>query len=173
MSKEKSRSESKSALADPNSPDFLEGVVHFFTETGTEGGYWAFQENKFMKENTTMFSCTKCHYFWDKERHPQGPEVPCTKGGQHEFVINPPMFFLGEGLHTLKDGDYLVIYSKDRSRVVWSGHILLKKYPVFRENAFGFWIHADQQGIKREVWAKYFFDELPAKLVVAPNLKQE
>lgn len=51
----------------------LEGVLHFFTETGTEGGYWAFQDLKYITKNTTRFACEKCGCYWDQEQEPDGP----------------------------------------------------------------------------------------------------
>lgn len=73
-----------------------------------------------------------------------------------------------EGLHILKDGDQLTIYSKDDpNKIVWSGTIKLRQYPLFTEDAFGMWIHADQEGVDRKTWAKWFFEEYPAKLIVA------
>jgi len=71
-----------------------------------------------------------------------------------------------EGLHILKDGDELIIYEKDDlSKVVWSGLIKLKQHDVFSQDAFGLWIHADQEGIDREKWATWFFAEYPARLM--------
>ncbi len=71
-----------------------------------------------------------------------------------------------EGLHILGDGDYLTIYDPlDKKRELWQGIIALQQHDLFTQHASGWWIHADQKGIDREVWAKYFFDECPAKLV--------
>ena len=68
------------------------------------------------------------------------------------------------GLNILKDGDHLTIYAKDGSEVVWEGEIKLKEHDLFTEDAFGLWIHADQEGVDRDVWARWFFDHLPAEL---------
>ncbi len=106
--------------------EVLKGVCHFFSETGTEGGYWAFQDNAYIT--------------------PEG--------------------WSREGLHILEDGDRLTIFSPDNpTQVVWRGIISLRKYPLFTEDVFGIWIHADQENIDREVWATYFFKEYPAELV--------
>lgn len=70
-----------------------------------------------------------------------------------------------EGLHILENGDRLTIFSPDNPiQVVWSGTISLRRHPLFTEDAFGFWIHADQEGIDRELWATYFFKEYLAEL---------
>jgi len=73
-----------------------------------------------------------------------------------------------EGLHILKDGDKLTIYSKDRE-VIWNGEIKLTEYPVFTEEACGMWIHSDQQGVDRETWAKYFMEESPCSYFPGPE----
>lgn len=112
----------------------LEGVLHYWSETGTEGGYWAFQDKRFIK-----------------------PPTPGHPHGQWSY----------DGLHVLKDGDHLTIFSSDHGGAVWSGKIKLKKYPSFKESVRtnGMWIHADQEGVKRETWAKWFLLEYPAILI--------
>jgi len=71
-----------------------------------------------------------------------------------------------EGLHILKDGDLLTIYDKKTEIPVWHGEIKLKQHPLFTEHAFGFWIHADQEDVERDTWAKYFFREYLAVLAI-------
>lgn len=117
----------------------LAGFLLFWSETGTEGGYWAFQDKRY------IFSSTKD---WPHER------------------------WSYDGLHVLEDGDTLIIYSKeDPAKVIWTGTIKLKLHQLFTEHARGMWIHADQEGIDRETWSKWFFDKYPAKLVKARPLK--
>jgi len=113
----------------------LTGLLDFFFETGTEGGFWAFQDSRYISPPTQEF-----------------PE------GQWSY----------EGLHILKDGDFLTIYSKDNpTEIVWSGVISLRNYPLFTEAVFGLWIHADQEGVDRETWARWFFEGYAAKLIPA------
>ena len=78
-----------------------------------------------------------------------------------------------EGLHLLKDGDHLTIYHPDNNNEVWSGVIALKQHPLFTEDASGLWIHADQIGMDREVWAEYFFKGYHAKLKQKPPTKSD
>ena len=109
----------------------LYGVCHFHSETGTEGGYWAFQDEKFI--------------FQDEH-------------GRADWSY--------EGLHILEDGDWLTIFDPDDpDRVVWTGTIALIQLGLFTHHAFGYWIHADQEGVDREVWAEWFLKEYPATLV--------
>jgi hypothetical protein len=69
-----------------------------------------------------------------------------------------------EGLHILRNGDYLRIFHPTEKKVVWEGNIELKQLPLFSESANGLWIHADQKGISREEWSKYFFGKYVAEL---------
>lgn len=163
----------------------LRGVLHFFSETGTEGGLWAFMDERFITPNTTRFSCTKCFVYWDKEDNPDGPIVvthvipfdralqslenppPCPPN-EHDFQSVAPENWLYEGLRILKNGDRLTIFDKnDPARIVWSGVINLREHPLFTEHVFGMWIHADQQGLNRETWARWFLEENPAEFILA------
>ncbi len=147
----------------------LRGFLELFSETGTEGGYWAFQDERFITPNNHLYVCRNCHKLWDKNRNQNGPPDTSAAGCQpkeHEFVLNPESFYSYEGLVYLQNGDQLTIFDKgDGKTVVWSGTISLKEYGVFKEDAFGFWIHADQNGVPRETWARWFFQSYPAELV--------
>jgi len=63
----------------------LRGVLHLWSETGTEGGHWAFQDARFIKPNTSNFHCIKCYKFWDKERCPDG--LPAAKDPKEILVV--------------------------------------------------------------------------------------
>ncbi len=174
---------------------FLKGFLRFYSETGTEGGHWAFQDSLFIKPNTSIFTCSKCYRYWDKEKYPNGlPDtntesivvnqvIPLDKlindinnenfefpsscpSDKHDFQLMCPEFESYEGLHILKDGDWLTVYLKGEPQIiVWSGIIKLKKYPVFTELAFNVWINSDQEKIDRETWAGWFLEGYPASLI--------
>lgn len=73
-----------------------------------------------------------------------------------------------EGLNVLADEDHLTIYDKeDPEKVAWDGDIHLKRHKLFTESASGLWIHADQIGITRDKWSRFFFEAHPATLVKA------
>ena len=111
----------------------LKGVLDFWSETGTEGGHWAFQDEKYIS--------------------PPTPEWPHERWSY-------------DGLHVLDNGDILVIYSKDNpNQIVWSGEIELIQHEVFTESAYGMWIHTDQKGVDRDIWARWFMEGYPAMLV--------
>jgi len=151
----------------------MEGVLEFFSETGTEGGYWAFQDKKFITPNTTLFTCKKCHLIWDKESYSDdyltkasADNIKFCAPDKHEFELTCPELHSYEGLHVLEDGDHLTIYSKENhEEMLWSGEISLKKHPLFTQHVFGLWIHADQEDMDREIWANYFLNHHPAKLI--------
>lgn len=156
----------------------MRGVLHFHSETGTEGGHWAFQDERHITANTTRFSCTKCGAYWDKDHDPVGPTAETHPEGEdnllgdtycapdaHDFQLVCPESWSYEGLHVLENGDELTVFDKDEpTKVVWSGKIRLRQHPLFTEHANGMWIHADQKGIAREQWAAWFFAQNPATL---------
>jgi hypothetical protein len=110
----------------------LKGVIHLWSETGTEGGFWAFQDEKYIIPPTNDYPFGKWSY---------------------------------EGLYVLKTGDKLTIISPVDGSVLWEGIIDLQEHPLFTEYTdAGFWLHADQKGIAREEWAKWFYGEYPAIL---------
>lgn len=161
--------------------EVLRGICHFFFETGSEGGHWAFQDGNFITKNVTQPYCRKCGKFLGPQKYKNlevekvvpltkevlaGKEPPECPEGKHERDISNS--WSEKGTHILKDGDRLTIYSpKNPSKVVWSGTISLHQHRLFTKKAFGLWIHADQKGIKRNTWAKYFFKEYPAELIPA------
>jgi hypothetical protein len=174
--------------AEPEIPPVVDGVLHFHDETGTRGGYWAVQDKRFISPNTTRFVCRKCGVYWDKELQPQGPsdtsrmytfplppkEPDACPPGQHDFELASKETWSYDGLHILADGDRLTIYDTSHPEmVIWSGTVRLRPYPRYTEKALGCWIHADQEGVQREVWARWFFDGNPAKLVSAPKRVEE
>jgi hypothetical protein len=157
----------------------IDGILSFHDETGTRGGYWAMQDKRHISPNTTRFVCRKCCAYWDKDVHPEGPsgdarvyhypypqeEPEDCPTGQHEFELVSKETWSYDGLHVLADGDRLTIYDKDRPEaVIWSGTIRLRPYARYTEKVFGCWIHADQEGVERETWARWFFDNHPAEL---------
>lgn len=157
--------------------DVLKGVCYLCSETGTEGGYWAFQDARFITKDVLRPYCAKCGKYLES---PQNETLEVTKvlplaqvlggeeptecpDGQHERLMGDSWSY--DGSHILRDGDRLTIFSpNDPTLVVWSGVIALRQHPLYTEHASGYWIHADQEGIDRDVWAGYFFENYPAEL---------
>ncbi len=176
----------------------LKGVLFFWSETGTEGGDWAFQDERFITVNRNFFSCAKCFKYWDKGKYPDGPIDEPREGlrvthmisldklltgdpdalgssrppaecpsGKHDFKPTSKNLWSYEGSHVLRSGDHLTIYDKsDHKKIVWDGDINLTRFSVFTKHARGMWIHADQKGVRREIWAKWFMEDYPARLVL-------
>ena len=143
----------------------MKGVLTFHTETGTEGGYWAFQDERFIKQNQPFGYCKKCGISLKyTEEHPDKLSEK-QKSCEHEEYVGEMWDY--KGLHILHNGDHLKIYSKDKpEEIVWEGTINLKEYDPFVEDVFGFWMHSDQIGEKREEWAERFFRDYPAELEI-------
>lgn len=156
----------------------LKGVLFFHFENETEGGCWAFQDEKFITKNAIMSYCKKCEKYLDEPEYQnlkvtkiltltkevlEGKEPPECPDNEHERDVGDSWSY--EGMHILENGDKLTVLSpEDPKKIIWSGIISLKEYAPFTENVSGTWIHADQNGVERETWAKYFFKEYPAKL---------
>lgn len=142
----------------------IKGVTTFFSETGTEGGYWAVQDEKHIHPNTTRFVCTKCHMYWDKNR---SPDEPTFKGwcpvGQHDFKLANPENWDYEGLHILKDGDHLTIFQKDEVLIRWKGVVHLEEMP-FEFGIFGWRTHSRELHTQDEIWAELFHTGYPSIL---------
>lgn len=94
---------------------------------------------------------------------------------QDSNYIFPPesMFPFGrwemDGLHILKNGDELTIFSPDDiKKIVWSGTIELikdeRRLPR-KDKIVGSWYY--QKGVKRDVWPIWFDKEYPAELIPA------
>lgn len=93
--------------------------------------------------------------------------LECYENGHEGWEhVYPDGISSYEGLHTLKTGDRLDVYSNESRKVmVWSGVIDLRAFKIFTESAAGMWVHSEQIDEDRELWAKMFFDELPCTLV--------
>jgi hypothetical protein len=51
------------------------GILHFFSETGTEGGHWAFQDREFMGIPNPAVVCVRCGQY---RKSPDEPIRPVT-----------------------------------------------------------------------------------------------
>ncbi len=80
-----------------------------------------------------------------------------------------------DGLYILENGDELIVYTKDRSTILWKGIVHLEyerlrtPYPGNPQHGqqliFSRWVHGFQVDLEPHVWAKWFFSELPAALL--------
>ncbi len=90
----------------------MKGKLYFYTETGTEGGYWAFDED-----------------------------------GYSGY----------DALRILEDGDYLMVFDED-GNCLFDDEINLIHYDLFTQTEpyYNMWIHADQSGVDRSIWSRWF-----------------
>ncbi|MBU4421629.1 hypothetical protein L6259_03030 [Candidatus Parcubacteria bacterium] len=150
----------------------LKGVCHFHSETGSGGGYWAFQDKKFIQKNVPRGYCKKCGRCltpeqWECLERNKGVlfsttnlSIPWCKNGKHEEEISDLWSY--EGLNYLENGDILTIYSPNNpKKIEWRGTISLIR------NTSEPLTHTDQQGVEREKWTKYFLEKYPAQLIKA------
>lgn len=156
----------------------IKGTLTFFTETGTEGGFWALQDENYMGykipdqcysgQEVSNTDLTRTGRVWEVllrdsitvEWYDGIEEGSYVK---REDLLIKQWFY--EGLHILADGDQLIIYDLDEpEKSVWEGIIQLVHFPLFTEAVFGWWIHSEQQGVSRKSWANWFMDGYPARL---------
>ena len=113
--------------------DKIKGIVFVRLEQGEEFP-WGFNNTSYNYENTSNYVCNKCGRVWDKEKYPK--EVKDIEGDyckpkEHDFELNPKIYWSHDGLYYLENGDYLKIFDKDSlDKVVWEGEIKLKLVPV-------------------------------------------
>ena len=135
-------------------------MIFLWFETGLEGNYWAFQDNQFISKDALKLWCKKCGKYLDSQKSEKEPsECP---DGQHEPEISDSWSY--EGLHILKDGDYLRVFSKENpNEIIWEGEIQLRQRTSFDENVFGWRVHSKPTNVDPEKWARWFLNEHPAK----------
>ena len=73
-------------------PTIIRGTLHLYSETGTEGGYWAIQDEKFIDPPTDAWP----HEHWDYDGlHP-------LEDGDHLKILAPDGSIYWEGYVRLK-----------------------------------------------------------------------
>lgn len=202
------------------------GILQFHSETGTEGGYWAMQDEKFMglvdEQTMNTYRCPKCGRIWDRIRDHEEPKPSFTyyqperqengktysggyfgsdhpiEGGQTKFgdeedgsvndewtkrsnaislecydnghgeweLAYPDGLWSYEGLHVLRNGDQLTVYTDEtKSEVRWSGTVKLVQQPLFTTDVRNMWVHSlPDVGMTPEEWGEMFFKSLPCTL---------
>lgn len=162
----------------------MKGVLVFHSETGTEGGWYAFQDEKFMGIPDDTENCAKCGYMrkYVEEEEAAGREIiPSSESlkyglgicnyADHEWkLLFPKGRSSYEGLHMLKDGDHLRIRQPDTYEILWQGNVLFtRNTDLYTEDSqahvHGMWVNQEPNvGVDRETWAEWFISEYPADL---------
>jgi hypothetical protein len=161
----------------------LRGFLTFHSEVDTEGGFWAFQDERFIHADDREI-CAVCGALGDStETSDAGDATPsitvaevgfatesCPEGEHDWTLLFPDGEWDWEGLHILKDGDQLTIFDKaNPDKVVWRGTIAYGPFSILRQGKRGNWIQYDQLGVDRETWARWFMEGNPAVLMAAPE----
>src|SRR5688500_10380958 len=100
---------------DDMNSELIEGHLEFYSETGTEGGYWAFYDTRFGHGGEPCEAKYCPMKFRELENEPGKYTLDGTGKRSSEFHADY------EGLYTLKDGDWLDILDTDGTTVEWSG----------------------------------------------------
>jgi len=122
-------------------PTLIRGTLHLYSETGTEGGYWAIQDERFITPPTADWP----HESWSYDG------LHCLDDGDHLKVFDPEGNIYWEGRIQLKKHP-----------------VFTEAVDVHDESTganLGIWIHADQAGIDRKFWATPFFKGYRAELI--------
>lgn len=129
----------------------IKGTLMFYSETGTEGGYWALQDGAFTHTADDLVN-GECPY----EFEDSCPVLDGVSDVHSKY----------EGLHGLKQGDRLKIFNPGESRanLYWQGTVDLGNDPLFQNDVWGVWVHNQPVDIERDFWAKPFFEGYKALL---------
>lgn len=159
-----------------DTPRKLKGICNFYFDQGYDGCE-AFQDSQFVAKDVPHGYCKKCGMWMtgtigrnggthalsiytldDSHVSTQNPDCP---EGAHEEEIRD--VWQMAGFHVLKNGDKLEVYSRNNpEELVWSGIV------DFANDCDG---HRYQKGLDKRLWARWFFNEYPATLILAeqPN----
>jgi len=120
----------------------IKGTLFLWSETGTEGGYWALQDERFITPPVEGSD-----WKWPKWSY-DGLKV--LEDGDYLKILSPDGTTYWEGTINLKKHP-----------------VFTESVPVEDANTglrLGMWIHADQNGIDRHTWAVPFFKEYKGEL---------
>lgn len=144
----------------------MTGVLEFFSETGTEGGWYSFMDLSPEFAHNYEQPC------WDDPRVGDCPTRMTYKGGVSPNYVDKRVsdwHYRYEGLRSLKNGDHLKIWSKDKTEVVWDGEIDLRSVNSWGADGgtLGLRVHQKANNVDEEQWLRWFVDSLPAELTPA------
>lgn len=139
----------------------IKGTLLFDSETGTEGGWYAVQDDQFIHGEVEMCPWGQLTPFTDGRRACPGMRSYWEGTEEPPEVLAHASY---EGLLRLENGDHLRIFDKDGTTVRWEGDINLERLPLFTHDVMGLWVNQRQQGVDEDTWATMFFEELPCEL---------
>jgi hypothetical protein len=118
----------------------IKGTLFLYSETGTEGGYWAIQDERFIQPPTEDWP----HARWSYDG------LHALNDGDYLKIFHPDGTLLWEGEIKLKKHP-----------------VFTEAVDIHDESAnvnLGLWIHADQIGMSRHDWAYPFMKEYKGEL---------
>ncbi len=145
----------------------LSGFCCIHIESGYEGPFWAVQDSLYIKKNVGLGHCKKCGIVLANEERILTIKEYFTLGnfckkGDHEEEIGD--YSDRDGLHILKNGDHLAVYSKViRKGIIWSGIVDIDLISTEVQGLF-IRVPFDQKGVERELWEEWFWERHPATL---------
>lgn len=171
----------------------IRGDLEMFSETGTEGGYWAIQDERYIRYTIPKVPPFKGHPVSDldvcrygkilESMHESGERLDSARPGQialhvvrwddgeQELVETDNLrakYFSYNGLRLLENGDELTVFEKvDPSEIAWKGVVKLVEHDegIDRTLNHPFRLHHDQEGVDQNLWAHFFLSEYPGMLV--------
>lgn len=133
----------------------MKGHLLFHSESGTEGGWYAWQDDDHVHGGNKGDQCP-----WKK----RGRQIDCPveRGVWHQHARY-------EGLNLLKNGDHLRIFHSHAPTVLWEGVVnFTLRDDVYKNpeaTIHGLWVNQEPVGVDRTMWADWFFEELPCELL--------
>ena len=163
------------------------GVLHIHSETGTEGGWYAFQDAAHIRtlapEEQSYF-CVVCGAARTSDERGDiqvASSLPVTQemveavlGGEgwtapepcevHRFASSGEMRWSYDGLKLLQNGDRLEVRDPDSGETLWVGVVALEPVAWGKETAGSLWVRQLPENVEREQWQEWFLGRYPATL---------
>lgn len=136
-------------MEEPTAPTTIWGLATFYSETGTEGGYWAVQDHRAIDLSVYPGPGSWSRY-----------GLVLLKDGDTLTIYDRSSVVFDAGRN---DDRRPILFWK--AEVLWEGQIRLGVYDSSTERAFRLPIHHDVEGVDRETWARWFMEKYPCRLV--------
>lgn len=178
----------------------IRGTLFLHSETGTEGGYWAIQDEDYIAYvnpayppftghdvsnlDETRFGRVVESMHEDGSRlssarkGDQGLHIVEWEDGEQEILPTAEVrarMWSYNGLRMLQTGDTLTVYEKlDPAIVAWQGLVRLVNHDesLDRQLTHPFRLHHDQEGVDQNLWAHWFLEEYPGMVVREEGFEQ-
>lgn len=154
----------------------IKGVTTFHSETGTEGGYWAVQDEKFMGIPNDDLRCSRCGRIWQKERYPEPPPPSFTYWRDMEGQRSPEGYAYSSGYAAYDEphsdlpttpgveGDFNDVFTKESNATslecyVAGEHVWEPEFPT------GMWSYEGLHVLKNGDHLRVFDKDDPTKLI--------